>query len=645
MNTLRNIFFDLCAIPVYLIILWTCCARKLTRGRINRAFLLITLLSLACTVLDIAMEYTVNPLPLSRAAVAGGMAISTLYLVLRHGTLLTYFIWLFHMTRTEYRIRPLFCQVLILLPYAVSVLLLAQNLFTMNVFSVSAADGYRRERLMTVLYVIAALYGVAGLACCVSCRRFLSFHKWFSVISVYLLTFLAVTVQLVFPHLLVEMFSTSVALLMILLHVMRPEERMDPTLGVRSWKAYQEDLANLLRIRQPVQILAGQLVNADELRGYLGDERYDALVLRGMESFRSQISRRPGTRMDIYFERPGNVYFVLENEGPADSLQSEMEKAVRKSNGFSPREGIRTMLKMCLIRVPEDLKDLKEILGLGHRFPLLGRQDQQLFLARDLVGGQDYRILSHIDEILERAIHGDSLEIHYQPIRDLKENRFRSAEALARLRDPEYGLIPPVFFIPAAEKSGLIIALGEKILEAVFRFIHEHDLKALGLEYIDINLSVAQCLDSHFPGTVRRLQQQYQVDPSQVCFEITETTFDHITAAAHERLRALRILGYTFALDDYGVGYSNIQRLSRIHFRLIKIDKSMVDELSTESGRLILRNTIHMMHDLRKQVVAEGVETEEALRALADMSADLVQGFWFSKPLPEAQFLSLLRRP
>ena len=71
----------------------------------------------------------------------------------------------------------------------------------------------------------------------------------------------------------------------------------------------------------------------------------------------------------------------------------------------------------------------------------------------------------------------------------------------------------------------------------------------------------------------------------------------------------------------------------------------MVDELSTESGRLILRNTIHMMHDLQKQVVAEGVETEEALRALADMSADLVQGFLFSKPLPEAQFLSLLRRP
>ena len=117
----------------------------------------------------------------------------------------------------------------------------------------------------------------------------------------------------------------------------------------------------------------------------------------------------------------------------------------------------------------------------------------------------------------------------YQPIYDIHAGRFRSAEALARIRDPQYGMVSPALFIPEAEKTGLIIPLGNLILESVYRFISGVDMQALGLDYVEINLSVAQCLQQDLPATVARLQDRYGVQPSQVNFEITETMFDNLS--------------------------------------------------------------------------------------------------------------------
>ena len=199
-------------------------------------------------------------------------------------------------------------------------------------------------------------------------------------------------------------------------------------------------------------------------------------------------------------------------------------------------------------------------------------------------------------------------------------------------------------FIPAAERSGLIVPLGARILEAVFRFLSQLDFAALGLENVDINLSVAQCMDPGLYDIVTGLQRRYGVRPERVILEITETTFDRISDAAREGLSRLAEAGYRLALDDYGVGYSNIQRLSRLHFDLIKLDKSLVDGLFAPGGELILRNTVRMMHDLGKQVVVEGVETEASLQALQQMSCDYIQGYYYSVPLPEEEFVPFLRQ-
>ena len=589
------------------LILWSCFSLRINRGKAYRRFFWMCEISLACTLLDVGMEFTVNPLPLSSAAVTAGFWISTLYLVLRNATLVIYLLLLFAITRTEHRLQPLRRRLLIWLPYGILFLLLVQNFWTRNVFSVTAEEGYRRQPLMYALYGIAALYGLAGAGYCLHYRKYLPPAKWFSLLSVYLLTFIAVAVQLFFPNLLVEMFSTSVGLLMILLHVTRPDENIDPSLGVRSSMAYQADLSNLLKSGQPIDILIAQLTNAAEVRAYLGDRPYDELIRTGLETFRQRAPEHGPLRQDIYFERPDTIYVILENAADqAPLIAGQLSRAMKDCAGQTARAGVRLSMKICLIRAPQDLSDLQDILHLGHRFPLLSCEGQLLLHASELVGQRNFALVNHVEDILHRAVSEETLEIFYQPIYDLRHRSFRSAEALVRLRDPEFGLISPDLFIPAAERSGLIVPLGARILEAVFRFLSHLDFSALGLETIHVNLSVAQCMDPGLYDTVTGLQRRYGVRPETVILEITETTFDRISDAARESLSRLSEAGYRFALDDYGVGYSNIQRLSRLNFDLVKLDKSLVDGLHPREDGLTCGAPSGRMHDLASRLCWSG---------------------------------------
>ena len=620
-----------------------CSIRRISTSHGGRVFIMMNVLSLISAAADLWMELVVSATPLSPAAVALGTALSYTYKVCRNATLVIYLIFIFVITRTEYRIRSPWVRLLLWLPNAVMLLTLAQNPFTHNVFTVTAEAGYARGPALNILYVLALLYGVAGTAYCIYCKRYLALRKWAGLLSIYVLTFAAVLLQFFRSDLLVEMFCAAIGLLMILLLVLRPEETVDTGVGVQNWEAYQNDLRNVLLSRQKVQLVAVSMTNAQEIRAYLGETQYNAYVFEVADELRRLYRRKRG-HAEIYFERPGSFYFIL------DAQDYDMETLVplflaktRERVRRYADMGVRFDPRVCLIQCPDDLSEVKDVINLGHKFTALAPADQTVCRAADICKSRTFGIENNMEEILNRAVTENRLEIYYQPIYDTGGHCFRSAEALARLNDSKYGMISPSTFIPAAETLGLMLPLGNMVLESVFRFIAEHDIKALGLSCIDINLSVAQCMQSDLPQIVRALQEKYGVSPSQVNFEITETVFGRISSVMDANLRELSDMGYSFSLDDYGIGYSNIQRLSRLPLSIIKIDKSMVDQMFSHDGGVILRDTVRMMQDIHKKLVIEGVETREAMEALTDMSCEFIQGFYYSKPLPENVFIDFLK--
>lgn len=637
-----NYVFDLCSIPIYVLILWTCYARKITKDHASRVFILMNAVSLLCVVLDAVMEYFVYPAPISEKAVFWGSLTNYLYLFFRNATLVLYLLFVFAITRTDFRIQSPRMQFFLWAPNGILVILLIQNLFTHTVFNVTVTEGYTRGPLMISLYIIAALYGLSAAAYSLVVREYLPLEKWIALISVFVLNVVAVIVQMLNQNIVVEMFATSIGSLMIMLLVMRPEEAIDASVNISSWNAYQNDLRNILRSGQRVQIVVVRMGNASEIRNYIGENRFNDFVMEVADEIEA-LYNRLRVKISLYFERPGTFYLILDDMGvdvPAlvpDFIDASTERVKKYAD-----QGVRFNPKFCVIHVPDDMNTFEDIINMGHRFNRLGARDRILFVASELVGSRDYHVINHIDGILNRIITENTLEMVYQPIFDIRENRFKSAEALARIRDTEYGMISPAIFIPAAESAGLMWPIGGIILETVYRFISQHDPASLGLSYIEINLSVAQCLQKGFPEKIKRLQDKYGVSPDQVNFEVTETMFDNLSGVMDKNIRELADMGYTFSLDDYGVGYSNIQRLKSLPLSIIKIDKSLVDDMFTQDGKVIIENTVHMMQGIHKKLVMEGVETKEAVEAFGSLNCDYIQGYYYSRPLSAEDFVRFM---
>ena len=641
---MRILYFDICAVPVLAIILLSTFIRKATRGVTNKLFISLVSLSLLTTVSDIVMELCTGHPPLSEGALAVGTAAAYIYFLFRNGTVVVYQFFLYAVTRTGFRIRGWKKKLCICVPYMVLLVALLANLVNHKAFVITAEEGYRRGPAMSVFYVISIAYALAGTTFILRYRKFLEFSKWISLLSMYLMSFLAIFVQFFFPGLIVEMFSTAVAFLLVIILVLRPEELVDPELGLLSFRAYCTELNKITMMKERVQIVVSRYVNAGGVREYIGEESFNRYIIHEAQEI-SQYLTRKHQHFTLYFERPGTFYVVIDD--PDFDLVASMEEFVDvmlTMRREQENEGVTLNAKVCIIRYPEDLTFVDDIVHMGHEFFGLMPQEAVIARACDIVGTQHYEVESHITDILSRAIGERKFEMYYQPIYSVRDGRFISAEALIRLNDKKFGMISPGVFIPAAESRGLILPIGHFVLEAVYRFISETDFEALGLSYIEINLSVAQCLQKDLTTEIRELEEKYRVKPDQVNLEITETTYDNIGDIMDLNIRELASRGYTFSLDDYGTGYSNIQRVSTLPLKIIKIDKSLVDAMGTSSGMSIMRNTVRMMKDIDKELVVEGVEDEETLSTLKEMGCDFIQGFYFSRPLPEKEFVEFIKK-
>ena len=219
---------------------------------------------------------------------------------------------------------------------------------------------------------------------------------------------------------------------------------------------------------------------------------------------------------------------------------------------------------------------------------------------------------------------------------------------MIRLNDPVYGQVPPALFIPAAEINGYIHDIGEFVFEDVIRFISTLDMDKLGLRYIEVNLSASQCIEVDLVDKIRSLMFEHGVEPRHLSFELTEAATDMNPEIVDMNIHKLHEFGVQIALDDYGTGYSNIKRTTGLPINQVKLDKSFVDMIDDPQMCIVIQDTIAMFKEMGIEVLVEGVEQEAVARKFSDLAADLIQGcelmqgFYFCKPLPAKEFLSFL---
>ncbi|MGC9503868.1 putative bifunctional diguanylate cyclase/phosphodiesterase [Baaleninema sp.] len=241
-----------------------------------------------------------------------------------------------------------------------------------------------------------------------------------------------------------------------------------------------------------------------------------------------------------------------------------------------------------------------------------------------------------LDTALRRALERREFQLHYQPIFELESRQLVGFEALVRWYSPQRGLVSPNEFVPLAEETGLIVILGEWILEEACWQLRDWQLR-FGWPRLSLSVNVAavQLTQPGFVELVDRLLRETEIAPASLRLEITETALMDNTQRSQICLQQLKQLGVSLSIDDFGTGYSSLSYLHSFPFDVMKIDRSFVMQLLENPKSLeIVRNILLLAQNLRLQTIAEGVETELQLRQLELLNCDFGQGYWFDRPLP-----------
>lgn len=244
---------------------------------------------------------------------------------------------------------------------------------------------------------------------------------------------------------------------------------------------------------------------------------------------------------------------------------------------------------------------------------------------------------------IRTAIDQNQFELYYQPKVELNTQKIVGAEALIRWHDPQFGMIMPDKFITAAERSGLIVEIGKWVLQQACD--HCHNWHRLGFERLDIavNISSLQLKEKDFVDVVQKALEFNELHGKYLELELTESVLiddaDHLVNI----IRQLHLMGVQFSIDDFGTGYSNLGYLKKFHIDHLKIDRSFVDNIvNDEQDMALVQAIMQMAHSLGAKVVAEGIESNEVAKILAQMDCELGQGYYWSKPVPNKEFISFL---
>lgn len=304
------------------------------------------------------------------------------------------------------------------------------------------------------------------------------------------------------------------------------------------------------------------------------------------------------------------------------------------------------------IRCPNDIslfKNITEIIDFiadCHTF-----SDEKSFVRRvDEKLLANFKRQNTILDIIKDAITNKGFEMYFQPIYNIAEEKFTNSEALVRLKDKEtIGFISPEEFIPMAEHNGLIMKLSDNIFDDVLSFLSSQNLAELGVKHVEVNLSGVQSVDPDLPNQIKNLLKKYNISPNFINLEVTESMAVTSNHMLKKNMEALKQIGCTFSMDDFGTGYSNLSQIAKIDYELIKIDKSLLwpcfDQKNPDrqNAKIILDNMIDMILKLGKQIVVEGVETEEQFNYLKKMGVTYIQGYYFSKPLNQNDYVKFLK--
>jgi diguanylate cyclase (GGDEF)-like protein/PAS domain S-box-containing protein len=402
----------------------------------------------------------------------------------------------------------------------------------------------------------------------------------------------------------------------------------------------------MVRARRHGRMLAVMVLDLDRFKSInetLGHTMGDLLLQAVSKRLVSCI------REDDTVARPGGDEFIilfadLAGEQDASFVARKIQGALTKSFSLGAQEYfITTSIGISLFPAHGSDEDtlIKNADIAMYRAKAEGRNNFKFYVPAMHTDAHKKLFLEHN---LRKAIDQEEFTLHYQPLVDLVSGRTTGAEALVRWRHPKLGLLSPMEFIPLAEETGLIIPLGEWILQKACTQAQKWRDSGFHPMRVSVNISMRQFTQNAVVDTVTRAIDASKLDPGLLDLELTESMVMNNAESAIASLRELKSIGIRLSLDDFGTGYSSLSRLKDLPLSTLKLDQSFVSAVTRDkSNAAISRAIIALSHSLDLRVTAEGVETTDQLEFLRGLGCDEVQGYLFSRPLPAADMTAFMQ--
>lgn len=462
--------------------------------------------------------------------------------------------------------------------------------------------------------------------------------KYTTMLVYMFLTLSALAIQLFFPRFLVQSFGIALSSIVFATTIQTPEEFLDRNTNLFNREAFHR-MTTLYEVeREKFLVISVMLDDTLFITNTFG--------IAQMNGFLQSVAAYLKTTFptaEIYYLPQGKFALVFRNYNPRKIEKHIFELRARfHEPWYNDTLELKLYSRICVIEVPKDVKTADGVNDIIDMVFDDVRFKRTIIYAKD-IDTEYTKHTAYLAHLLRNALAEKRFEVYYQPIYAIAEKKLIGAEALIRMRDENGDFVSPEEFIPIAERTGDILRIGQFVFDSVCKFLSSINIEAYGIKKIDINLSVAQCMQEILAEQILTIRTIHNIPSSIINMEITETASAHTPDILLKNMERLAEEGIELSLDDYGSGYSNMSYLLNLPFKMIKIDKYIVwSAFEDPKARIALSATIDMIKKLGMTVLAEGVETEEQKKVLEELGCDYLQGFYFAKGLPKDEFLKMM---
>lgn len=497
---------------------------------------------------------------------------------------------------------------------------------------------YNRGILYPVFFLIFMLYVLAPLFLAVTRAYQMRKRERLWIFGVPIVTLLSVLVQyFLLPDVLLVQAVGCLVVFLCFLFLQNSDYYLDEITGFFKMHGFESVARERMDYGRPSSILVIRIMNYTALT-----EMYEDFRLMEIQSEIAKFMKKECGKKDYYHIAASTFAVISPTRQESEEIYQILRDRLPKTWYFEGEEYVHEYTYY-IVETPEECNDVEELFQrigyarsdhVGHHKP-----GELIRLTHDAVELSQEK--QRVADLIEKTILDNSIDIYFQPIFSMEKKRVTSLEVLARLKDENKKFINPEFFIHVAEENRTIIPLGEQIYRKACIFAKENRIFDMGIDDININLSPVQCCYEELADNLIQIAGEYGIPMSRMHLEITESGIMD-KKEIMDTLGTLRSSGAKIALDDFGTGYSSMTSIINLPVDFVKIDKSLVWSYGRGENQY-LDQLVPMIHSEGKRIISEGIETQEHIDIFKRLDGDFLQGYFYSKPLPEKEFIQYLQ--